>query len=102
MSFPVIQPHLDSGILCQLDKISLNPASKRIVQSLSDFQTGIGTTAHAALETEQLTSPPRTALVDTFASLLGSDCAVIAGLQVHELLTKINDILTQCPSLMGW
>ena len=52
-------------------------------QNLSDFQTGIGAVAHATLDTEQLISHTRTALV---ASFQGSDGGVIATSEVHELL----------------
>ena len=51
----------------------MNPANNRIAQSLSDFQTGIGAAAHTTLDTEQLISHTRTALVDTLTSLQGSD-----------------------------
>ena len=53
------------------DNITLNPANKRIDQSLSDFQTGIIAAAPATLDTEQLISHTRTAVVDTIASLQG-------------------------------
>ena len=36
------------------DNISLNSANKKANQCLSDFQTGIGATAHATLDTEQV------------------------------------------------
>ena len=39
-----------------LDNITLNPANKKTDYSLSDFQTGIGATAHATLDTEHLIS----------------------------------------------
>ena len=54
-------------------------------QSLSDFQTGYGAT-HATLDTEQLISHTRTALVDTTASLQDSDGVVIPVQEVLELL----------------
>ena len=37
-------------------------------ESLSDFQTGIDTVAHATLDTEQLISHVRIVLVDVIAS----------------------------------
>ena len=46
--------------------------------SIPDFQTGTGAVAHATLDTEQLISHNRTALVDIIASLWGSDGRVIA------------------------
>ena len=45
------------------------------------------------LQTEQLSSHTRAALVDTVASLQGSDGGLIAASKVHELLTKFHDIL---------
>ena len=47
------------------DNISLNSANRKVDQSLSDFQTGLGATAHATLDTEQLISHLQVALVDT-------------------------------------
>ena len=60
------------------DYITLNPTNKRIGQSLSDFQTGIGAAAHATLSTGKLTSHTRCALVYTVASLQGSVSGVTA------------------------
>ena len=51
------------------DNISLNSANRKADQSLSDFQTGIGATAHATFDTEQLISHLQVALVDTLSSL---------------------------------
>ena len=51
------------------DNISLNSANRKVDQSLSDFQTGLGAAAHATLDTEQLISHLQVALVDTFSSL---------------------------------
>ena len=42
---------------------------------------------------EQVISPTRAALLDTFASLLGSDSELSAALEVHGLLSKIYNIL---------
>ena len=47
------------------DNISLNSANKKADQSLSDFQTTVGATAHATLDTEQLISCLQVALFDT-------------------------------------
>ena len=49
------------------DNISLNSANTKVDQSLSDFQTGLGATAHATLDIEQLISCLQVALVDTFS-----------------------------------
>ena len=75
------------------DYITLNPANKRTDQSLSDFQSDTGTAAHATLDTEQLISHTRFVFVFTIVSVQGSGSGVIAALEVHELLTKIHDIL---------
>ena len=60
------------------DNITLNPANNRTDQSLSDFQTGFGAAAHATLDTQQLISYTRVALIDAVASIQGSDGDVIA------------------------
>ena len=75
------------------DGITLNPANKRTDQCLSDFQTGIGTAAQATLDTEQLISCTRSVLVDTIASLQGSDGGMIAVSKIHEVLANVHDIL---------
>ena len=75
------------------DNITLNPANKRTNESLSDFQTHIGKTVHATIETEQLISHTRTALLDKSISLRGSDGGLIAASVVHGLLTVIHDIV---------
>ena len=71
----------------------MNPAKKKTHQSLSDFETGIGVVSHVALDTEQLISHIRTALVDTIASPQDSDGERIPVVEVHELLTKTHGIL---------
>ena len=59
------------------DNISLNSANRKVHQSLSDFQTGIGAAAHATLDTEQLISHFQVALVDTLSSLPEAEGDVI-------------------------
>ena len=49
-----------------LDNITLTSANRKADQSLSDLQTGDGTAAHATLDTEQLISHLRVALVILF------------------------------------
>ena len=49
--------------------MALNPANKKTDQHLFDFLTDIG----ATLDAEQLISSTRNALVDTSASLQGSN-----------------------------
>ena len=68
------------------DNISLNSANRKVDQSLSNFQTGLGATVHATLDTEQLISCLQVALVDTFASLSEAEGDVIPVSEVHELL----------------
>ena len=66
--------------------------------SISDFDTGIGAAASGTLDTEQLISHTRATLVDTIASVYGSDRGVISVSEVHELLTTIYDILDSATS----
>ena len=75
------------------DNFTLMPTNKVTDQSLCNFQTGIGAAAHAFLDTEHLISHARTALVDTVASLQGSEGGMIVASEVHELLTKIYKIM---------
>ena len=62
--------------------ITLNPANKKTDQTLS-----------TPLDMEQLIYHTRIALVDTIASLQDSAWGMIPIAEMHELLTKINDIL---------
>ena len=74
------------------DDITLNLANWMTDQSLSEFQTGNGVAAHATLNTVQLISHTRVALVDTISCLQDSEGRVISVSEVCELLTKIHDI----------
>ena len=80
------------------DNISLNFANRKADQSLSDFQTGVGTTAHATLDTKQLISHLQVALVDTVSSLPKAEGDVIPVSEVCELLLRIHDILDKAVS----
>ena len=80
------------------DDISLNSANRKVDQSLSDFQTGLGAAAHATLDTEQLISHLQVALVDTFSSLSEAEGDVIPMSEVHELLVWIPGILDKAVS----
>ena len=80
------------------DNISLNSANRKVDQSLSDFQTGLGATAHATLDTEQLISHFQVALVDTLSSLPEAEGDVIPASEVCELLLWIHDILDKAVS----
>ena len=75
------------------DNVTLTSANRKADQNLSDFQTGVGAAAHATLDTEQLISHLRAALVDTLSSLPDSEGGVIPVLEVCELLIKVHDIL---------
>ena len=80
------------------DNISLNSANRKVDQSLSDFQTGLGATAHATLDTEQLISRLQVALVDTLSSLPEAEGDVILVSEVRELLLQIHGILDKAVS----
>ena len=80
------------------DNISLNSANRKVDQSLSDFQTGLGATAHATLDTEQLISHLQVALVDTLSSLPGAEGDVIPVSEVRALLLQIHGILDKAVS----
>ena len=80
------------------DNISLNLANRKVDQSLSDFQTGLGSTAHATLDTEQLISCLQVALVDTLSSLPEAEGDVIPVSEVRELLLQIHGILDKAVS----
>ena len=47
--------------------MTLTPSNRKADQSMSEFQTAIGAAAHATLDTEQLISHLRVALVDTIS-----------------------------------
>ena len=69
-----------------LDNITLTSTSKKADQSPTRLQTGVGTAAHATLDTEQLISYLRVALVDT---LPNSEGGIIPVSEVFELLLKV-------------
>ena len=76
-----------------LDNITLTSANRKGDQSLSELQTGVGAAAHAILDTEQLISHFRVALLDTLSPLPDSEGGVIPLSEVCELLLKVHDIL---------
>ena len=80
------------------DIIILTSAKRKADQSLSDFQTDVGAAAHASLNTEQLISHLRIALVDALSSLPNSEGSVILVSEVCELLLKVHDILDNAVS----
>ena len=81
-----------------LDNITWTSANRKADQSLSDLQTGVGAAAHATLDTEQLISHLRVALLDTLSSLPDSEGGIIPVSKVHELLLKVHDILDNAVS----
>ena len=76
----------------------MNSANRKPDQSLLDFQTGVGASAHATLDNKQLISHLWVALVDTLSSLLKAVGDVIPVSEVHELLLWIHDILDKAVS----
>ena len=80
------------------DNIRLNSANRKVDQSLSDFQTGLGAAAHATLDTEQLISHLQVALVDILSSLPEAEGDVIPVSEVCELLLQIHGILDKAVS----
>ena len=76
----------------------MNSANRKADQSLLDFQTSVGATAHSTLDTEQLISHLQVALVDTLSSLSKAEGDVIPVSEVHELLLWIHDILDKALS----
>ena len=68
-------------------------------QRLSDIQNGIGAGAHDTLDAEHLISDTRTVLVGTLP-LCGFDGEVFPVSEVHNLLTKIHDILENTVSTL--
>ena len=66
--------------------------------SLSDLQTGDGAAAHATLDTEQLISCLRVALLDNLSYLSDSEGGIIPVSEVHDLLLKVHDILVMAVS----
>ena len=83
-----------------LDNITVNAANKKTDQSLSDFQTDIGSVTYDILDTKQLIFHTTSALHNTIVSLQGSNREVIPLLQVHESLSKVHDILDN--ALLKW
>ena len=80
------------------DDITLNSANRKADQSLLDFQIGVGATAYATLDTEQLISHLWVALNDTLSSLPEAEGGVIFVFEVYELLLWIHDILDKAVS----
>ena len=81
-----------------LDNITLTSANRKADQSLSDLQTGVGAAALATLDTEQLISCLRVALLDSLSSLPDSERGVIPVSEVCELLLKVHNILDSAVS----
>ena len=75
------------------DNVTLNPTNMKADQSLPHFKTCIDVAAHATLDTELFISHTRTAIVTKIASLQYSEAGLIPVSKVHQLLTKIHNIL---------
>ena len=73
------------------DNITLNSANRKAIQSLSDFQTGVGAAAPATLDMEQVISCLLVALVDSLSSL---PKAVLACLWFLSILGGFNPYST--------
>ena len=84
--------------LTPLDNITLTSANRRADKCLSYLQTGAGPAAHATLDTEQLISHLRVALLDTLTYLPNSEGGVIPVSEVCELLFKVHNILDSAVS----
>ena len=80
------------------DNISMNSTNRKVDQSFSGFQTGVGAAAHVTLDTEQLISHLQVALVDTLSSLPEAEGAVIPVSEVCVLLLQIHGILDKAVS----
>ena len=80
------------------DNITLTSVKRKADQSLSDLQTGVDAAAYATLDTEQLISCLRVALVDSLSSLPDSEGGVIPVSEMRELLLKVHDILDSAVS----
>ena len=78
--------------------ITLNPANRKVDQSLSELQTGTSAAAYTTLHTEQLISHLRVAIVDTTSSPPDSEGGVIPVLEVYTLFIKVHDILDNAVS----
>ena len=76
----------------------MSSANRKVDQSLSDLQTGVGAAAHGTLDIEQLISHLRVALLDILSSLPDSDGGIIPVSEVCDLLLKVNDILDMAVS----
>ena len=76
-------------------------ANKKADESLSEFQTVIGAAAHATLDTEQLISHLRVAIVGTVSSVPNSEGGDIPVSEVGELLIKVHGILDNTVSKWG-
>ena len=72
---------------------NITSANRKVDQSLSDLQTGVGAAAYATLDTEQLISHLRVGLLDTLFPLPNSERGIIPVSEVHELLLRVHNIL---------
>ena len=90
---------MDSRPSTPPDNISLNSANRKVDQSLSDFQTGVGAALHMLLLTQSnsfLIS--RLPLLITLSSLPEAEGDVIPVSEVHAVLLQIHGILDKAVS----
>ena len=80
------------------NNITLTSANRKVDQSLSEFQTGIGAANHVTLDTGELISHLRVSLVNTLSSLSNCEGGIIPISEVHEFLLKVHDILDNAVS----
>ena len=80
------------------DNILLTSANRKADHSLSDLQMGVGAAAYATLDTEQLISHLRVALLDTLSSHPDFEGGIVSVSEVHDLLLKVHDILDKAVS----
>ena len=76
------------------DNITLTSANRKVDQSLSDLQTGVGTAAHATLDTEEVISHLGVALVDILSSLPNSGEALYLCLKCVKYFSRFTTFWT--------
>ena len=94
----ILQPSDSGPLLHQIISPWLLLTGRKADQNLSYFQTSAGAVAYVTLDTEQLISCLRVALVDTLSSLLNTEGGVIPVPEVCELLLKFHNILDNAVS----
>ena len=96
--FLAILQHSDSGHWLHRTTSPWLLLTGRLISLLSDLQTGVDAAAYATLDTEQLISHLRVALLVTLSTLSNSEGGIIPVSEVCELLLKVHDILDMAVS----